>query len=148
MNPGRRRAVLRATARTVFAGLVLAVGSAGPTATAQWKTAPPAAVSESPFGVLQGRWVRPDGGYMITIKGADASGRLDAAYANPNPLPFSRAEATRDGNTIKLFFELRAGGYNGSTYTLTYDPASDTLKGVYFQAIAQQKFDIYFMRYK
>ena len=88
------------------------------------------------------------GGYIINIKSVDASGKLDAAYANPNPLPFSRAEATRDGNTIKLFFELRAGGYNGSTYTLTYDPASDTLKGVYFQAIAQQKFDIYFMRYK
>jgi hypothetical protein len=104
--------------------------------------------SESAFGALPGRWVRPDGGYVINIKNVDASGKLDAAYANPNPLPFSRAEATRDGNTIKLFFELRAGGYNGSTYTLTYDPASDTLKGVYFQAVAQQKFDIYFMRYK
>ena len=55
-------------------------------------------------------------------------------------------EATRDGKTIRLFFELRAGGYNGSTYTLTYDPANDVLRGVYFQAVAQQKFDIYFTR--
>lgn len=146
MNPGRRRAVLRATARTVLAGLVLAAGSAGPPATAQWKTAPPASVSESPFGVLQGRWVRPDGGYMITIKGADASGRLDAAYANPNPLPFSKAEARRDGDTLRIFLELRAGGYNGSTYTLAYDAANDVLKGVYFQAVAQQRFNVTFVR--
>ena len=77
-----------------------------------------------------------------------AGGRLDASYANPNPLPFARAEATRDGKTTRLFFELRAGGYNGSTYTLTYDPANDILKGVYFQAVAQQKFDVYFTRAK
>ena len=115
---------------------------------AQVRAEAPAAQVDGTFATLPGRWVRPDGGYVINIKGVDASGKLDATYANPNPLTFSRAEATRDGNTIKLFFELRAGGYNGSTYTLTYDPASDTLKGVYFQAIAQQKFDIYFMRYK
>lgn len=102
--------------------------------------------SESAFGALPGRWVRPDGGYLITIKSVDASGKLDAAYANPNPLPFAKAEATLDGKAIKLFFELRAGGYNGSTYTLTYDPAADVLKGVYFQAVVQQKFDVYFMR--
>lgn len=102
--------------------------------------------SESAFGALPGRWVRPDGGYLITIKSVDASGKLDAAYANPNPLPFAKAEATLDGKATKLFFELRAGGYNGSTYTLTYDPAADVLKGVYFQAVVQQKFDVYFMR--
>jgi uncharacterized protein (DUF2147 family) len=117
-------------------------------AQAQVRAEAPAALADGAFAALPGRWVRPDGGYVINIKRVDAGGKLDAAYANPNPLPFSRAEATRDGNTIKLFFELRAGGYNGSTYTLTYDPASDTLKGVYFQAVAQQKFEIYFMRYK
>ena len=100
------------------------------------------------FDVLQGRWVRPDGGYAITIKGVDAGGKLDAAYANPNPLPFARAEASRDGKTLKVFFELRAGGYNGSTYTLTYDPEKKVLKGVYYQAVAQQKFDVYFVKVK
>ena len=115
---------------------------------AQLKAEAPLAQAGGVFGALPGRWVRPDGGYVINIKGVDASGRLDASYANPNPLPFSRAEATREGKTIRLFFELRAGGYNGSTYTLTYDPVSDTLRGVYFQAVAQQKFDIYFNRYQ
>ena len=109
-------------------------------AQAQVKAEAPAAQADSAFAALPGRWVRPDGGYVINIR------RVDADYANPNPLPFSRAEATRDGNTITLFFELRAGGYNGSTYTLTYDPANDVLKGVYFQAVAQQKFDIHFTR--
>ena len=112
------------------------------------KDRPAAAITQSPsgFGVLQGRWVRPDGGYTITIKSVDASGKLDASYANPNILPFAKAEASRDGKTLKVFLELRAGGYNGSTYTLTYDPASDRLKGVYYQAVARQKFDVYFVR--
>jgi hypothetical protein len=47
-----------------------------------------------------------------------------------------------------LFFELRAGGYNGSTYTLKYDAASDQLKGVYYQAVAKQKFEVGFVRAK
>ena len=117
-------------------------------AQAQVRGEAPAAQANGVFSVLAGRWVRPDGGYVIDIKGTDAGGRLDASYANPNPLPFARAEATRDGKTTRLFFELRAGGYNGSTYTLTYGPANDILKGVYFQAVAQQKFDVYFTRAK
>lgn len=98
------------------------------------------------FGVLRGRWVRPDGGYLISIRNADADGKLEALYANPRALPFARAEATRDGASIKAYFELRAGGYSGSTYTLRYDPADDRLKGVYYQAVAQQKYDVYFVR--
>ena len=117
-------------------------------AQAQVRAEAPAAQADAAFASLPGRWVRPDGGYVINIKRVDASGKLDAAYANPNPLPFSRAEATLEGKAIKLFFEIRAGGYNGSTYTLTYDPAADVLKGVYFQAVAQQKFDVYFTRAK
>ena len=110
--------------------------------------AKPQVPSETAFGALPGRWVRPDGGYVINIRSVDASGRLDAAYANPRPLPFSRAEAAWDGKAIKLFFELRAGGYNGSTYTLTFDPTADMLKGMYFQAVTQQQYEIYFTRAK
>jgi len=111
----------------------------------------PAAASLPPasgFGILQGRWVRPDGGYVITIKSVDASGKLEAGYANPNLLPFARAEATRDGGTLRVFLELRAGGYNGSTYTLVHDPVNDVLRGVYYQAVAGQRFDVYFVRAK
>jgi len=105
-------------------------------------------ISEAPaaFAALPGRWVRPDGGYVISIKSVDASGKLDASYANPNPLPFYTAMATGDGGTLKLFFELRAGGYNGSTYTLNYDVAGDRLKGTYYQAVAKQTFEVVFVR--
>jgi hypothetical protein len=98
------------------------------------------------FASLPGRWVRPDGGYVISIKSVDASGKLDASYANPNPLPFYTAMATGEGGTLKIFFELRAGGYNGSTYTLNYDAAGDRLKGTYYQAVAKQTFDVVFVR--
>jgi hypothetical protein len=111
---------------------------------------PPAAPSVSgprtAFVALPGRWMRPDGGYVITSNSVDASGKLDASYANPNPLPFYAATATEDGGTLKLFFELRAGGYNGSTYTFSYDAASNQLKGQYYQAVAKQTFDVIFVR--
>ncbi len=133
-----------------LAGLALALGSciAWP-AHAQGSNAPADAPStQVRLDVLLGRWVRPDGGYMIMIRGVSADGRLEAGYANPSLLPFEKAEATRDGKNVKVFLELRAGGYNGSTYSLTYDPATDVLKGVYFQAVAQQKFDVQFTRVK
>ena len=108
----------------------------------------PATSSALAFSVLVGQWTRTQGPYVITINAVDDSGKLDAGYANPKPLPFSRAEATRDGSAIKLFFELRAGGYGGSTYTLNYDAASDSLRGVYDQVVVKQKFDVVFTRTK
>lgn len=96
--------------------------------------------------VLKGEWVRPDGGYLIVIRAAAADGRLDAMYFNPDPLPFSQAEAVEDGPTLQVFFELRAGGYAGSTYDLRYDPGSDRLYGIYYQAVAKQSFEVFFAR--
>lgn len=128
----------------VFAGRTMAQDTEALTVRAVKSSA----VSESGFDMLRGRWVRPDGGYVITILGVDPDGKLDAAYANPRPLPFAEARASRDDKTIRLFFELRAGGYNGSTYTLTYDPAKDVLYGIYYQAVARQSFNVYFERAK
>ena len=96
--------------------------------------------------VLKGAWVRPDGGYVIAIKNVDSNGQLEAVYFNPTPLPFARAQASLEGATLRASFELRAGGYDGSTYELTYDPATDRLKGTYYQAVAKQKFDVNFVR--
>ena len=47
---------------------------------------------------------------------------------------------------LRADFELRAGGYAGSTYTLGYDPAKDQLKGIYYQAVAKQMFEVIFVR--
>jgi len=68
--------------------------------------------------------------------------------ANPKPLPFHTAEVVRDGSGLKLLFELRAGGYGGSTYALNCDAASDSLRGVYDQVVVKQKFDVVFNRTK
>ena len=98
------------------------------------------------FALLKGNWVRPDGGYTIAIKGIGPDGQLEAMYFNPNPLPFARAQAVQEGTALRVSLELRAGGYDGSTYELTYDPASDRLKGIYYQAVAKQRYEIYFVR--
>jgi hypothetical protein len=127
----------------ILVALMVATGAYAPSALGQ---APSGTRSESGFGVLLGHWVRPDGGYTITIRQIGADGKLDAMYANPGRLPFSKAEVMRDGKSIRLFFELIAGGYDGSTYTLTYDPEADVLKGVYYQAVARQTFDVRFVR--
>ena len=99
------------------------------------------------FQKLTGRWLRPDGGYILEIKSMDATtGQMDAGYFNPNPINVSKAEASREGATVKVFVELRAPNYPGSTYTLTYDPATDHLTGMYFQAALKQQFDVDFER--
>jgi len=100
------------------------------------------------FDTLNGRWLRLDGGYVLDIRAVDPSGKIDAIYLNPNLINIAKAEATRDGSTLKVFVELRAPNYPGSTYTLTYDPQQDQLRGTYFQAVQQQRFDVSFVRMK
>ena len=125
--------------------LVGAVSAQDPAPVAKGAVAPAAAEKLS-LDVLKGAWIRPDGGYTIVINGVGSSGQLDAMYFNPHPLPFAKAQATWEGMTLRASFELRAGGYEGSTYELAYDSASDRLKGTYYQAVAKQKFDVYFAR--
>ena len=74
----------------------------------------------------------------IAIKSVAPDGQIDAMYFNPSELPFMKAQATREGTTLRAFFALQAGGYAGSTYNLTYDSASDRLNGVYYQAVVKQ----------
>jgi hypothetical protein len=107
---------------------------------------PPVSTATTGINVLKGNWVRPDGGYIIAIKSIGVNGQLDAMYFNPNPLPFARAQAVREGTALRVSLELRAGGYSGSTYELTYDPAADRLTGSYYQAVAKQRYEIYFVR--
>lgn len=100
------------------------------------------------FAALNGRWLRPDGGYVLEIRGVAAAGPIEATYLNPRPIHVARAEATRQESTLKVFVELRAPGYPGSTYTLAYDPKRDLLTGLYFQAAMGQTFDVSFQRMK
>lgn len=97
---------------------------------------------------LLGKWTRPDGGYILEIKKVDDSGKMDAGYFNPKSIHVAKAEATRVGGILRVFIELRDVNYPGSTYTLTYDPGSDQLKGIYFQALQKQSYEVVFERTK
>jgi hypothetical protein len=97
---------------------------------------------------LVGRWVRPDGGYVLEIRSAQADGRLDAAYLNPRSIKVSRAEWRREEGRLLVFVELRDVNYPGSTYNLRYVPDKDRLVGAYYQAVQKQTFDVEFARQK
>ena len=127
----------------------LADNSSASNSTAKAEAANPAgAASKSEFHTLNGRWQRLDGGYIVDIKSVAGSGVADAAYFNPKPIHVAKAEASRDGETLQVFIELRDVNYPGSTYTLTYDPVADQLKGVYYQAVERQRFPVAFVRMK
>lgn len=81
---------------------------------------------------LVGRWVRPDGGYVLEIRSAQADGKLDAAYLNPRSIKVSRAEWRREEGRLLVFVELRDVNYPGSTYNLRYVPDKDRLAGAYY----------------
>ena len=104
--------------------------------------------SERTLEKLKGRWQRQDGGYVLEIKSIAANGSVDAGYFNPKSIHIGKAEASRDGDGTKVFIELRDVNYPGSTYSLTYDAASDQLKGIYYQAVERQRFPVAFARLK
>ena len=98
------------------------------------------------FDRLVGKWVRPDGGYMIQITNIHQDGKVDAAYFNPRPIHVSRSNVSEEGGIIQVFIELQGQGYPGSTYTLKYNSELDALVGVYFQAVIKQQFEVVFQR--
>jgi hypothetical protein len=93
-----------------------------------------------------GRWMRTDGGYILQLSSPTFDGRLAAAYFNPRPINVSRSEWVIEDGTLLVLVELHDQGYPGSTYTLAYQPDTDRLVGVYFQAAAQQRFEVVFQR--
>jgi hypothetical protein len=95
---------------------------------------------------LVGRWIRPDGGYVLHIKGIGKDGSLKAAYFNPRPINVYRAEVNCRKGQCTLFVELRDVNYPGSRYDLRYDQKSDRLIGTYFQAVAGETYHIEFIR--
>ena len=97
---------------------------------------------------LVGRWVRPDGGYVIDIRKVDVDGTLQAAYFNPRPIHVSQARVTQKDGEIQIFIELRDVGYPGATYALRYNAKHDVLTGLYHQPTVGQTFDVVFMRKK
>ena len=97
---------------------------------------------------LSGLWVRPDGGYTLKLSEIGPDGSITAAYFNPQPINVARAEWRLLEQGPGVFVELRDANYPGSTYSLLYDPGTDRLKGIYFQALQQQRYLIEFLRKK
>jgi hypothetical protein len=117
-------------------------GPPGPDLSAAQTDAPAAAPV---FDQLVGRWRRPDGGYLLEIRGIDAAGRLNAGYFNPRPINVARADASRDGDTVRVLVELRDVGYPGATYSLVHDPRRNVLEGLYHQPALGQSFAVVFI---
>ncbi len=137
--------------------IVIAVGAAiwlalphGSTARSATTASAPAkadsAAASSPVEKLKGRWLRPDGGYVIEIQAGTDDGKLAAAYFNPNPINVSRAEWSRVEGKVRVFVELRDVNYNGATYTLDFDAEQNKMTGVYFQPALGQSFPVEFVR--
>jgi len=95
---------------------------------------------------LVGSWVRPDGGYLLELREFQADGNLLATYNNRRPINVAQAKWRETTKGIDLFIELRDVNYPGSTYRLHYDPATDRMQGVYFQAMYQQQYQVEFIR--
>lgn len=131
-RPGLARAVL-------FAIAVVAAGGYWWDQARQTETA-------DAYEALRGRWRRADGDYIIDIRNVRPGGQIDAAYFSPTPVLVTRAEASRDGGTVRIFIELQDLNYPGSTYTLTLDPRDDQLKGTCFQAAAREISGVSFTR--
>lgn len=98
--------------------------------------------------LLEGSWIRSDGGYVLELSNIANDGTLTAAYFNPQPIRVFQAFWATDEGTLAVFIELRDINYPGSKYSLRYDPAADALRGIYFQALEQQRYEIEFIRHR
>jgi len=106
------------------------------------------APKQADFQKLEGKWVRPDGGYILELKDIKKDGSLKAFYYNPRPIKVFVSTWNRKDGKINLFVELRDINYPGSKYNLQYDTPSDCLKGTYFQAVEKQTFAVEFVRFR
>ncbi len=95
---------------------------------------------------VAGRWLRPDGGYILELSRPSPGEKFKATYLNPRPIRVATTRVTREGNATRVFVELLDVGYPGSYYDLVYDPAGDRLVGFYFQAKMNATFDVFFVR--
>ena len=123
--------------------------SAKPETTTSANSSSPPSEQQAPqpdLNRLVGRWLRPDGGYILEIRSATADGKLDVSYFNPNPIHVARAEWVINDNILYALVELQDVNYPGSTYGLEYKDGSDHLVGTYYQAVEKSTYDVEFVR--
>ena len=105
-----------------------------------------AVVTSEQIETIVGRWLRPDGGYILEIRGSNEAGNLDVGYFNPRPINVSQAQVANSPKGLHIFIELQDKGYPGATYSLDYDSDKDILTGIYVQPAVNQSFEVYFVR--
>jgi hypothetical protein len=98
------------------------------------------------FEVLVGEWVRPDGGYIVRVRGVNPDGSVDVGYFNPGEINVAEARVSLWKGLVKLFIKLQDKGYPGSTYTLYYFAEKDALVGFYDQVAMGKTFEVFFLR--
>ncbi|MBW2612608.1 MAG: hypothetical protein JRD49_04560 [Deltaproteobacteria bacterium] len=98
------------------------------------------------FKVLNGDWVRSDGGYSIQVRNVSQDGSVSVAYFNPNRIHVAEANVSLWKGMVKLFIKLQDKGYPGSSYTLYYFETKNALVGFYHQAEMGQTFEVVFIR--
>jgi hypothetical protein len=146
---GRRRWLFTTAVVVVLVAAAIAVITLWPLFTAPRETGPAAARGGTLAPEAQrvaGRWLRPDGGYVLEIRGVAPDGRLDAGYFNPNPINVAQARVRTVDGPVEVFVELRDVNYPGATYRLVYEPRDDTLIGLYTQPAVGQTFEVTFVR--
>ena len=95
---------------------------------------------------ILGRWLRPDGGYVLMIENVDEEGNLNASYLNPKKINVSKARIELEDERINVFIELKDRYYPGNYYELTYYEEVDRLIGTYYHLGINQQFDVNFIR--
>jgi len=108
----------------------------------------PTAAENTDFRPLIGDWVRPDGGYILSIRNVKADGEAIVGYYNPRKINVAVAAASVEKKLLKIFIKLQDKGYPGSTYTLFHYAEKNVLLGIYYQAALKQSFDVVFVRKK
>lgn len=104
---------------------------------------------QTDFHHLEGRWIRPDGGYILDLSHISGNGRVWASYFNPRRINIARADLrVRSNGAIRLFIELSDTNYPGCTYDLLYNPKTDRFSGTYFQAVQKRTYNVEFVRSK
>lgn len=95
---------------------------------------------------VAGRWLRPDGGYILELERPSPDEKFKAQYFNPRPIRVATTRVNQEGPVIRVYVEMLDVGYPGSYYDLVYDPEGDRLVGFYFQATMKATFDVFFIR--
>jgi hypothetical protein len=129
----------------VALSIIVCIGFLASLAVAADKTQPTAKIDDQR---LAGRWLRPDGGYILEVKEISKDGSMKAAYFNPRPINVAKATLNLKDGWLTIFIELRDINYPGSKYNLQYDPKTDRLIGTYFQAVQGATYYVEFVRAK